>query len=142
MYDATTKIESTKIPNLIPTRSIEVPAANAAAPANAAQHVDGEYQLFVNRREEICVMQSSADVDCGRYIKVSSVTRIGKLQPFGLLFKAFGDHYLHFFLHFGLLSGLLCKSHLKLKSLPYGKCGLREAALGQFLYFQSWPLML
>ena len=74
MYDATTKIESIKIPNLIPTRSIEVPAAaNAAAAANATQHVDGEYQLFVNRREEICVMQSSADVDCGRYIKVSSL---------------------------------------------------------------------
>ncbi len=38
-----------------------------------AGHVDGEYQLFVNRREEICVMQSSADVDCGRYIKVKWV---------------------------------------------------------------------
>ena len=40
-------------------------------------HVDGEYQLFVNRREEICVMQSSADVDCGRYIKVKKSVLFG-----------------------------------------------------------------
>ena len=66
MYDATTKIESIKIPNLIPARSSDLPGA-----LPALLHNEGEYQLFVNRREEICVMQSSADVECGRYIKVS-----------------------------------------------------------------------
>ena len=50
---------------------MEQPQAEGDGAVQAqAGHVDGEYQLFVNRREEICVMQSSADVDCGRYIKV------------------------------------------------------------------------
>ena len=65
MYDANRQTETMKIENFIPATPLE-PGADGA---NAVEN--GEYQLFVNRREEICVMQSSADVDCGRYIKVS-----------------------------------------------------------------------
>ncbi len=64
MFDANQRTETIKIRNLIPARPIE-------AADNGAEVSVGEYQLFVNRREEICVMQSSADVDCGRYVKVS-----------------------------------------------------------------------
>ena len=69
MYDANQRIETVKIRN-------NVPAARPLEPTNATNNGDaaiGEYQLFVNRREEICVMQSSADVDCGRYSKVCRV---------------------------------------------------------------------
>ena len=65
MYDANRQTETMKIENKTSVGPLE-PAADGA---NAVEN--GEYQLFVNRREEICVMQSSADVDCGRYIKVS-----------------------------------------------------------------------
>ena len=70
MYDANRRTETMKIKNLISAQPIEPaqPGADVAA-VNVVEN--GEYQLFVNRREEICVMQSSADVDCGRYIKVS-----------------------------------------------------------------------
>ena len=76
MYDANQRTETMKIRNLIPARPITTTeAANAQTGANNSPGTEaatgvGEYQLFVNRREEICVMQSSAEVDCGRYIKV------------------------------------------------------------------------
>jgi len=58
-YDATKKTELMKIKN---------PINNAA---NAAGHMS-EYQLFVNRKEQICVMQSASEVSNGRRIDVYS----------------------------------------------------------------------
>jgi len=58
-YDATKKTELMKIKN---------PINNAG---NAAGHMS-EYQLFVNRKEQICVMQSASEVSHGRGIDVYS----------------------------------------------------------------------
>ena len=57
-------------------------AAAAAAAAGAAASVPmanvglHEYQLFVNRKEQICVMQSASEVPQGRNIKVRIRTAI------------------------------------------------------------------
>ncbi len=60
-YDANTKTEIVKIANDTPmARSIN----------NSG--VLSEYQLFVNRKEQICVMQSASEVPQGRHIKVYS----------------------------------------------------------------------
>lgn len=55
LYDANLKTEVTKI-------------ANPNSPA--ANYNLSEYQLFVNRKEQICVMQSASEVPGGRRIKV------------------------------------------------------------------------
>ena len=94
MYDANTKTETLKIANENPhpppvvTAPAEAAAANPPgdaqdgnpadnAPANdqqqpqqAQQQHSYEYQLFVNRKEQICVMQSASEVPQGRTIKV------------------------------------------------------------------------
>ena len=88
MYDANTKTETLKIANENPhPPALQAPEAptdppvdggNAAAnaPANQQQQQPQqqqqqyEYQLFVNRKEQICVMQSASEVPQGRTIKV------------------------------------------------------------------------
>lgn len=57
LYDATKKLESTKIANKNSNK------------ASALGHMS-EYQLFVNRKEQICVMQSASEVPNGRRIDV------------------------------------------------------------------------
>lgn len=57
LYDANHKTETIKI-------------ANKAAHKNANIGQMSEYQLFVNRKEQICVMQSASDVPNGRKIDV------------------------------------------------------------------------
>ena len=57
IFDPNTNTETIKIAN---------PSAEGRASAQA------EYQLFVNRKEQICVMQSAAEVSTGRNIKVYS----------------------------------------------------------------------
>ena len=55
IFDPNTNTETIKIAN---------PSAEGRVSAQA------EYQLFVNRKEQICVMQSAAEVSTGRNIKV------------------------------------------------------------------------
>ena len=55
IFDPNSNTETIKIPN----PSVE----GRASPQS-------EYQLFVNRKEQICVMQSAAEVPHGRNIKV------------------------------------------------------------------------
>jgi len=54
LYDADTNTETVRVRN---------PAETRDSPQN-------EYQLFVNRKEQICVMQSSSEVSTGRNINV------------------------------------------------------------------------
>ena len=60
LFDPNSKEELYKVKNPSPEKDL---------PQN-------EYQLFVNRKEQICVMQSSAEVPGGRNIKVYSYDRI------------------------------------------------------------------
>ena len=55
IFDPNTNTETIKIAN---------PSTEGRVSAQA------EYQLFVNRKEQICVMQSAAEVATGRNIKV------------------------------------------------------------------------
>jgi hypothetical protein len=57
IFDPNSNTETIKIPN---------PSAEGRASPQS------EYQLFVNRKEQICVMQSAAEVPHGRNIKVYS----------------------------------------------------------------------
>ena len=57
IYDANTKTETVKIANKY--------ASKGANLGNMC-----EYQLFVNRKEQICVMQSASEVANGRRIDV------------------------------------------------------------------------
>ena len=59
IYDANTKTETVKIANKY--------ASKGANLGNMC-----EYQLFVNRKEQICVMQSASEVPIGRHINVYS----------------------------------------------------------------------
>ena len=63
MYDANKKIETIKIAN-------EESIVTGPVSINGASPSLNEYQLFVNRKEQICVMQSAAEVPQGRNIKV------------------------------------------------------------------------
>ncbi len=91
-YDANHRIETVKIANdenlvpIQPQNGININAqGGAAAAANGANNQNAagaaaaaaaataglqEYQLFVNRKEQICVMQSASEVPQGRQIKV------------------------------------------------------------------------
>lgn len=61
MYDANTRTETIKIANEdIPRNMIATPTAGNYS----------DYQLFVNRKEQICVMQSSSEVPHGRHVRV------------------------------------------------------------------------
>lgn len=62
LYDADTKKESVKIANKYATKG-----------ANMSNMC--EYQLFVNRKEQICVMQSACEVATGRRINVYSYSQ-------------------------------------------------------------------
>ena len=50
------------------TNTETIKIANPSAEGRASPQ--SEYQLFVNRKEQICVMQSAAEVSPGRNIKV------------------------------------------------------------------------
>lgn len=65
LYDATKKLESIKIAN---KNGANVKAANLANMS--------EYQLFVNRKEQICVMQSASEVPNGRRIDVYTYSQM------------------------------------------------------------------
>ena len=52
------------------TNTETIKIANPSAEGRASSH--SEYQLFVNRKEQICVMQSAAEVPHGRNIKVGN----------------------------------------------------------------------
>merc|ERR1712029_629926 len=55
LYDATAKRETVKI-------------SNTAAPGAALLQDNSDYQLFVNGKEQICVMQSAPEAPSGRHI--------------------------------------------------------------------------
>jgi len=57
LYDATAKRETVKI-------------SNTAAPGAALLQDNSDYQLFVNGKEQICVMQSAPEAPSGRHINV------------------------------------------------------------------------
>jgi len=57
LYDATAKRETVKI-------------SNSAAPGAALLQDNSDYQLFVNGKEQICVMQSAPEAPSGRHINV------------------------------------------------------------------------
>jgi len=57
LYDATAKRETVKI-------------SNSSAPGAALLHDNSDYQLFVNGKEQICVMQSAPEAPSGRHINV------------------------------------------------------------------------
>lgn len=57
LYDATAKRETVKI-------------SNSTAPGAALLQDNSDYQLFVNGKEQICVMQSAPEAPSGRHINV------------------------------------------------------------------------
>eukprot|EP00095_Tigriopus_kingsejongensis_P000696 snap_masked-scaffold58_size443543-processed-gene-2.4 protein:Tk00696 transcript:snap_masked-scaffold58_size443543-processed-gene-2.4-mRNA-1 annotation:"probable e3 ubiquitin ligase complex scf subunit sconb-like" len=68
MFDANLKTETIKIANEEPSPSMMIPIVPGDE-ARVNQNTN-EYQLFVNRKEQICVMQSASEVLQGRHIKV------------------------------------------------------------------------
>ncbi len=71
MFDANERTEIVKIANEDPPLAQQEAAAAAAQDGQATQHpYFNEYQLFVNRKEQICIMQSASEVPTGRHIKV------------------------------------------------------------------------
>lgn len=77
-FDANLKTETIKIANEETSAVLQpiIPVneshghANPHPPQGHALHNTNEYQLFVNRKEQICVMQSAPEVPQGRHIKV------------------------------------------------------------------------